>query len=272
MTSLLLIRPDDHVLLGVRWTNLRLAAPTVAGGPFLLVPNGPQARLRLTFPPQHLTEEVRSFDDVTASVLWQSRLSGTSTLVFDADGSDGIAVSVDGLLSAANELPIASTESRIEIPWRLPFSPQPAPGDQLLATRHPVTAAAQGETSSLWQTRLRSIDSSANDVGTRLAAAADTRLHPIGLVALDDGTEDVDDPFTMPLLRSSRQSIVGAATTDAPASHRSLNSVRWAAHLPQADDGPTSNGITMRYSVGTCECAFSSRVSSTRSGIAPSTR
>lgn len=53
MAGVILIRPDDHLILGVRWLGFTLSGSGVS----TRLTAGPQARLVLVLPPQHVGEE-----------------------------------------------------------------------------------------------------------------------------------------------------------------------------------------------------------------------
>src|SRR5215472_13615201 len=106
---LLLVRPDDLVVLGVSWSEFRLDGATLEA-------ISDDARVMVTFPPQHVAEEIID------SGLAQARLSGTSQVVYAVSQGTQIELTVEGILSSLAAATITS-QTGIELPWGLTLSP-----------------------------------------------------------------------------------------------------------------------------------------------------
>lgn len=109
---LLLVRPDDLVVLGVDWSGFQL------DGSRLQAVSEP-ALLTALFPPQHLAEEV------TGNSLARAQLSGTSQVVYRVAVGTVIDLTVDGFLEALGKAEVQE-QTTIELPWGLLLSPAAA--------------------------------------------------------------------------------------------------------------------------------------------------
>ncbi len=136
---LLLIRPDDLVVLGVSWSGFRLDGTT-------LVALSDDARLVVIFPPQHVAEEI--IDGGTAQA--QAQLSGISQVVYSVRGTTQIDLTAEGILGALAAATI-TTQTAVELPWGLALSPAAAS-----TSDHQAFAARTAGTGDigLWRTRL----------------------------------------------------------------------------------------------------------------------
>jgi hypothetical protein len=134
---LLLIRPDDLVVLGVNWFGFQL------DGSRLRAVSEP-ALVTALFPPQHMAEEV------SGNGLARARLSGTSQVVYRVAVGTVIDLTVDGFLEALGRATVQD-QTAIELPWGLLLSPAVA-----ATSDHPVQALRSNPAGDvgLWRTRL----------------------------------------------------------------------------------------------------------------------
>ncbi|QNA77370.1 hypothetical protein C8250_041125 [Streptomyces sp. So13.3] len=134
---LLLVRPDDLVVLGVDWSGFQL------DGSRLRAVSEP-ALVTALFPPQHLAEEV------TGNGLARAQLSGTSQVVYRVAVGTVIDLTVDGFLEALGTAEVQE-QTAIELPWGLLLSPAAA-----ATSDHPAQALRSNPTADvgLWRTRL----------------------------------------------------------------------------------------------------------------------
>jgi hypothetical protein len=191
----LLRRPEDLVVLGLSWSGL--AAGAVPG---VLRPTGDKLRLLLTFPPQHIGEEVNATaelapgGDVAGSAIWRARLAGPSRLALEPAAAD-VPFTVYGVLKAAatgSVVPWALDPTQafaedpattaIELPSQLTFSPTAG-----AVVTHTADPWVEDDVVSLWR--------------TTFAAGQ----HPLELRAHRYGDSD---SFAVALPLSSRQLIV----------------------------------------------------------------
>ena len=158
MSHYLLFRSADHLLLGVTWTGM-----DVVGEPPTLKA-GPQARLVLAFPPQHVGEETSTEGAVPPLQLgsgagpvpgWHSVLSGPSTVVVTPTPGAVVPLTTDGVLAALGEHPVALDATEIELPWGLTLA---LAGDASLA--HSSWVPEPGAARSVWRTRIAPADHS----------------------------------------------------------------------------------------------------------------
>ncbi|MEU1436308.1 hypothetical protein ABZ438_19750 [Streptomyces sp. NPDC005786] len=205
--DMLLIRPDDLVLLGVRWNGFELRTP--AGEPAELVP-GPAAELTVLFPPQHVLEEVVASGGPAVPTVdpsltggfptWQAALAGASRLVVGFRTDDPpVRLTAEGVLDAVRHgrlVPangVQDEKTAIEIPYGLVLSPHPPEGLDARAT-HPADAVRSGSsTVGLWQTTVAAQDTAAG-------APAGLILRPVDMTS--------DDPFPVALRGGSRARIM----------------------------------------------------------------
>jgi hypothetical protein len=224
--SVLLIRPDDHLLLAVSWSGLRLAG-TPSGGSLPMLVAGNDARLLVSFPPQHLAEEAlgeSGLPALSAPVpetagtvpVCRAQLSAPSRLAVRLPAGRRIAASVTGLLEAiaAGSLdqtvasPPGDFNTAVEVPWRMVWAPISAvTGGQvhLVPTAGPDPA---GSGTALWQAPV--VDRSAG-----LGSGPMLR-------AIDPNAAASPDPqFRLPLGRLDRASVSRRAA-EVPALARQL--------------------------------------------------
>ena len=207
----LLLRPEDHVVLGVGWSGMRVVATGADGLPALEAV-GADARLVVMFPPQHTAEQTLAEDAGAPVGGWRAALSGPSRITVPLPAGTRLVPTVEAVLAAlhdrqllAGDQPWAAGTS-IELPWRVALSPQvrPATGVNLAHPSTPVTA--DGAT-GLWRTRL---------VGTSLR-----------LYAVDPGLASAADPdFAIPLPRVERMRLAdGAGRSPARATRLELSAL-----------------------------------------------
>ncbi|USQ85310.1 hypothetical protein NFX46_16900 [Streptomyces phaeoluteigriseus] len=185
--AFLLTRPADHVVLGVQAVGYRMTDEPV---PRLVAETG-DAHLVMTFPPQHIAEEVSGpgaaalFGDV-----WQARLAGSSRIAVTA--APEFELTAAGVLAALHDAPIDPDARRtaVELPWGLIVAPRPGPG--AVVTRHPSEPVVLDGTTGLWRTRF---GTDAGDGGVAVAALRAGR----------------PDPFPVALTKANRVNITGQA-------------------------------------------------------------
>ncbi|MFI0226016.1 hypothetical protein [Streptomyces lydicus] len=134
---LLLIRPDDLVVLGIKWSGFQLndSRLTAVSEPALVT---------VLFPPQHMAEEV------TGNALARAQLSGTSQVVYRVALGAVIDLTVDGFLEALGRAKVQD-RTAIELPWGLLLSPTAATNSD-----HPTSPLRSNPAADvgLWRTRL----------------------------------------------------------------------------------------------------------------------
>ncbi len=200
--AFLVTRPADHVVLGLHAPGYRLDTRPAPR----LVAESPDAHLVVTFPPQHIAEEVSKLGESAMSGnVRQARLAGSTRVAFTAPAE--IDLTSAGLLAALNGASVDPDEQRsaIELPWGLIVAPRAGPDGRPVITRHPVRPVDSDGTTGLWRTRL----------GT---AAGDGGLQIKGLRA------GRSDPFPLPLSKANRVNISGQSSP-AHASRLELSSL-----------------------------------------------
>src|SRR5262245_9698655 len=182
MAIAMLVRADDHLVVGVRWSGF-----TVSGsGSSARLVAGQKAWLMLVLPPQHVAEETsppksaahaqEPLGEGGGSVpVWRAVLSGTTRVKVKVTAGSEIPLTAEGLLSAAAANAVIVTETdpdgdatAIELPYRLVIAPAPrgrTPGATVVC-RHPTRTGA--DANGLWRTRL--VDSSGKPADTLLDA------------------------------------------------------------------------------------------------------
>src|SRR6266540_173486 len=200
----LLVRSVDHVVLGVQFTQMELVAPGGLSPPSLRAA-GPTSSLVLTFPPQHITEQVIGPGLSADSGVFDEpfdplgcRLAGISRVAFEVSIGTPIPLTVEGILSAVDAglvLPGRPADpaipgdtagpTAIEMPWRLVMSPEPRSGRGFVTTSH---SAGRLDLSSLggnltvradW-TNLRWQHDATLGRDRRVHIAAEGVLYPLG--------------------------------------------------------------------------------------------
>ncbi len=219
MPNYLLVRSADHLLLGVSWSGLTLAETRPDGMPVLKAATD-DARLLLTFPPQHVAEETSRFGDPaplirpsgsgTSVPVWRAALSGPSRIAFALPRGTTLVPTVDSVLQALSRgrpIPPASPpdamDTALELPWRTILSFEDRLGGHEVASVHPVLPVTLAGVSGLWRSRLVAVQP---EPGTPVQDAS------LALRAIDPETAAADDPgFSMPLNRAGRMRLASHA-------------------------------------------------------------
>lgn len=174
----LMLRAADHLLLG-------LSAPGFAAVAYgtRLVAQGADARLIVTFPPQHVVEGVipRDAPPFPAAAISPARLSGPSRVGFAAAAGAEVELTARGVLDAMRAATVSAEPAvtRVEIPYGLAFTPDAAAGG--VSATHAADPLDIGGTTGLWRTQLRPGDPAADlQLTNLLAGRADSFEPPLG--------------------------------------------------------------------------------------------
>ncbi|MET7769361.1 hypothetical protein [Nocardia sp. NPDC005366] len=172
MREALLVRPDDHLVIGVRWSGF------ITDGTGVLTA-GERARLTLLFPPQHVGEECSppqsraplSLAAGTTGMFvpgWRGVLAGPSRIVVAVSPGRRIPLTVNGILDAVGNLPVAvpqavptAEETALEIPWRTVLAPGARTPGGVVVCRHSSGAPSSTGVYGMWRTRLVDADAPA---------------------------------------------------------------------------------------------------------------
>ena len=163
-----------------------MPAPDPGAAPATISAPAGGSRLVVTFPPQHVAEELQ---DASASAgppsgVWQTALAGPSRVAVALPPGASIPFTVSGLLTALGQYPVISDDTgaadgtAIEAPWRLVTTPHPAADDATLQARHRPLPLDHGGVSGLWRTSIAVPDTSAAP-----ASVSTMRLVPADAVA-----------------------------------------------------------------------------------------
>jgi hypothetical protein len=216
--NFLLVRSSDHLLLGVSWSGLALAETRPDGMPVLKA-TGDDARLVVTFPPQHVAEATSPPGQPAPNTLpaasgtlvpvWSGMLSGPSRISFALPRGTTLVPTVDGILQAMGRGRPIAADTAVELPWRMVFAVQDRKGGQDIASEHPVLPLTVAGVSGLWRARLRSLR---RETGTPVQDAS------LALHAIDPATAKSPDPgFSVPLGQVGRDRLASNATPMQPA-------------------------------------------------------
>jgi hypothetical protein len=213
VAGVVLVRADDHLVLGVRWSGF-----TVSGtGAATRLTAGAQAHILIVLPPQHVGEETSPPASAAPLQLpagggggtvpaWRGVLSAPTRLKFKVEAGTQIPLASEGVLSAVMNNPLLAAagvpgpdDTAIELPWRLVIAPRGRSAAGTVVCRHP-TRPVSATSSGLWRTRL--VDP-ASDAGATLLDANLT------LRVVDKATAGADDPEfepnnSIPLARAER--------------------------------------------------------------------
>lgn len=149
-------RGDDLVQLGVSSSGM-----TVDPGPPTALVAGADASLLLTFPPQHIAEEVVDADQqLPPGASLRGRPGGVSQLAFGVPEGTRIAMTVEGVLTAVTAggltfrpgIPGNNATTVVELPWHLAFTPSDV--DVLVEHAAVPQPGADGSV-ALWSTTVR---------------------------------------------------------------------------------------------------------------------
>ncbi|MFD0360106.1 WD40 repeat domain-containing protein [Nocardia sp. GCM10030253] len=200
MEPLLLLRPDDHLFVGISWSGFTVDGTDDAGIPVLAA--GERARLTLVFPPQHVAEECSPPGSAAPVLLpagtsgatvpgWRGMLSGQSRVVFAIPAGRRIPLTASGILDAVVGVPVVvsagvptANDTAVELPWRTLLVPGPQTASGTVVCRHSVEPVTSTGVSGMWRTRL--MDAAAQST----SATADALL----TVRADAATADTADP------------------------------------------------------------------------------
>ncbi|KDN79687.1 hypothetical protein DF19_30280 [Streptomyces olindensis] len=179
------------------------------------------ARLVVSFPPQHVAEETslpgqpqpapKTLPAASGTLVpvWSGMLSGPSRISFALPRGTTLVPTVDGILRAMGRGRPIAPDTAVELPWRMVFAVQDRQGGQDIASDHPVLPLTVAGVSGLWRARLRSLR---QEPGTP-AQDASLALH-----AVDPATAKSPDPgFSVPLGQVGRDRLAGKATAAQPA-------------------------------------------------------
>jgi hypothetical protein len=173
----LILRAVDHLLLG-------LSAPgfVAAADGKTLIAQGSDARLIVTFPPQHIVEGVLPLDapPFPSTSISPARLSGPSRVGFVLATGAEVALSASGVLGAMRTA-VVSTEAavtRVEIPYGIAFTPDTA--GHIFSAVHAADPLDIGGTTSLWRMELHAAHPAADlQLANLLAGRADSFEPPL---------------------------------------------------------------------------------------------
>jgi hypothetical protein len=214
----LLVRPQDHVVLGVSWSS-NVTLTVDAQGVGVLAATGADARLVVVFPP--------SGGSLTLPV--HGTLSATSRLAFRLPSGARVPLTVAGVLAAVGTTaPILASSSHppgvrdtaVELPWRVVFVPRGRAGDAEVVCLHadPVSSSSVRR---VWRTRI---------VQPSGAGSFSTDLNLTGVDDVSAATADPQDEhgntILLPLPRSDRRLLVAnASCSPAVSDHLELSSL-----------------------------------------------
>lgn len=240
------------MVLGVQFVDMAfIPADDLLSLPPLLQPLGPGSALIITFPPQHIAEQVVG-DDPAQSFgpldLLGCRLAGPSRIAVSINQVEFpvISLTVDGILAALQfgaVLPGKPADpaipgdtagpTSIEMPWRLAMSVEARSGRGTVTMSHAAEPLELGTGSvGLWRTALRAGDTPAGPLRRDSARARARSMMPpdAGLVlrSIDRMMANLPDPahFAIPLPQFERNQIVNdARDVPAPAQRLDLSSL-----------------------------------------------
>ena len=194
VAGVVLIRADDHLVLGVRWSGFQVSG----AGAGTTLTAGAQARLFIVLPPQHVGEESSPPGSAAPQQLpsgvgatvpaWRGVLSGPTRLTFQVAAGKQIPLTAEGVLSAVVDNPLVASpdipgqdDTAIELPWRLVIAPRGRSSGTVVC-RHQIRLAS-ADSSGLWRTRL-----------SDTASATDTVDADLDLRVVDKPTAEAADP------------------------------------------------------------------------------
>ena len=192
--GVVLIRADDHLVLGVRWSGFQVSG----AGAGTTLTAGAQARLFIVLPPQHVGEESSPPGSAAPQQLpsgagatvpaWRGVLSGPTRLTFQVPAGKQIPLTAEGVLAAVVDNPLVASpdipgpdDTAIELPWRLVIAPRGRSSGTVVC-RHQIRLAS-AESSGMWRTRLADP-----------ASATDTVDADLDIKVVDKATAGAADP------------------------------------------------------------------------------
>ncbi len=215
MVSYLLVRPEDHLIVGCDFVGCTLApAPGPGSGPVSATATASGAQLIVTFPPQHLAEQLQEATATTApaSGVWQALLAGPSRIAVGLPNGVSVPLTIPGVLAALGQYPVISSAdggggTAIEAPWRVVMTPLPAPGDAALQTLHWAEPLDSGGVTGMWHTTVGPSQTASGGQDPNAAGVPVMQLAPA-----DPGAAAASDPpFVISLGQADRMRLVAAA-------------------------------------------------------------
>lgn len=207
------LRPQDLVSLELYGVGLR--EQIQSNGMVELVPQNANARLIVSFPPQHVSEEVLpscppisipptcGLAEEASINAWIAR---SSRLAFTVNKS--IPLSVSGVLDTIRRLPLLPTkpinpptipnsnETAIELPWRLMISPQ----EKTNCTHRELPGTSEAGVTELWHIRLSGSRSSGQlDVRPLFVLSQDNLNTTLSANQLNYITQIGSNPAKLPI-------------------------------------------------------------------------
>lgn len=208
--NLLARRPDDLVLMGVRWNDAVQIEP---GEPTELVASR-GAQLSVTLPPQHVAEQVvDGRGPATPSVdpqftggvpVWSASASGPSRVVVSLEAGTRVHLTVEGVLEAllhgalVPSSDATDTGTQIELPYRFLMTPFRDDEVAIGLDHAPTSVQGPGGAVGLWNTRISAS-------GVVSGQPAGLTLRPLAV--------DNHDPFRTSLSGPSRSRILREEAT-----------------------------------------------------------
>ncbi|MBB3693170.1 hypothetical protein [Sphingomonas sp. BK580] len=172
----LIVRAADQLVLG-------LTAPGFVRDPdgARLIAQDPDARLIVTFPPQHVVEGVVNGDDsFPPAAVSPSRLSGPSRIGFTPAAGTVVGLSTTGILQALTTATVSVDPivTRVELPFGLAFTPGARNAE--IHAKHPIEPLDVAGANTLWRTDLHA--DNAGDLGLMHVVAGRTDVFepPLG--------------------------------------------------------------------------------------------
>ncbi len=174
----LIVRPDDHVLLGVSAPGHVVRQNPTPDPPTLEIPGGDVV---VTLPPQHIAEQVSRPKEVAAGGVWHALLSGPSRVTL-AEVPSAPITSAD-LLNAFDGHPVSPDDNAIELPRGLMISPETTVDQAAPVVRHPANPVGNAGTFAIWRSRIESAGD--GDLHIRALRAGRDESIPVALTKAD---------------------------------------------------------------------------------------
>jgi hypothetical protein len=174
----LIARPDDHVLLGVSAPGHVVSQNGPTAPPTLDLPQGDVV---MTFPPQHITEQVSRPREAAAGGVWAALLSGPSRVPLNEVPSPPI--NSTEMLTAFNGHPLDPDDIAIELPRGLIIAPETTIDQSAPVVRHPGNPVGSAGTVGIWRSRIESTGD--GDLYIRALRAGRTESFPVALPKAD---------------------------------------------------------------------------------------
>jgi WD40 repeat protein len=232
MASFLVVRADDHLVAGVRWSGFTTTGTDATGVPILTA--AAQARLIVLLPPQHVGEEsspkgsgppLQLPAGATGGTVpgWRGVLSGGTRLAFAVAAGTRLSLTAEGILAAVANSPLVTSaglpraeETAIELPWRLLVTPRGRSAAGTVHGRHPAEPVVSEQVSGMWRTSL--VDASSPTAAAGPDAGLTLRVADEATAATPDPTFAPAAPNnSLPLSRAGRVSVF-TETRNQPAS------------------------------------------------------